>query len=75
MHVFEAFQLLLKLCSDSLRPLLFFGTFPQFLDCFLVVIVGSEVFLDGLHLLLQEVLALPLVNLLGRTTTDIRLDV
>ena len=74
MHVFQPLQLLLKPRCYHLRPGFGLGAFTQFLNRFLVVIVCPQVLLDGLHLLLKEVLTLPLIDLLGRTTTDIRFD-
>ena len=72
MHVLEAFELFLKLLSNRYRPYFLFGALTQFLDRLFVVI--AKVFLDGLHLLLQEILALLLVDFLSRSTTDIGLD-
>ena len=74
MHMFEPFHLFLKPLSYGLSPLFILGAVPQFLNRFLIVIVGTQVFLDGLHLLLQEILTLPLVDLLSRTTTNICFD-
>ena len=74
MHMFKAFEFFLKPLSYAFRPLFGLGAFTQLLDRLLVIIVRTKVFFDGLHLLLEEILTLPLVDLLSRTTTNIRFD-
>ena len=74
MHVFEPFEFFLKLCSHRFRPSFVFRTLAQFLYGLLVAVLIAKVLFDGLHLLLQEILPLPLIDLLCRTTTHIRFD-
>ena len=74
MHVFEPFEFFLKLCSHRFRPGFVFRTLAQFLYGLFVAVFVAKVLFDGLHLLLQEILTLPLIDLLSRTTTHIRLD-
>ena len=74
MHMLETFNSLLELLTYGLRPQFLLRPLTQFLSSLLILVVVPKVLLDGLHLLLQEILALLLVDLLGGTTTDIGLD-
>ena len=75
MHVLEPFDFFLELLSHALVPFLFLCPRAQFLYSLFVVVVVAQVFFDGLHLLLQEILPLPLVDFLGGTAAHIGLDI